>query len=98
MVVCRNCPDLYGGIATLSTCRRERMFQDAVGTALICMVGLRPMHSASQALPAARVGTALICMVGLRLPGVNAAGIATVVVGTALICMVGLRLSSEIIP
>ncbi len=63
----RNCPDLYGGIATHRALRLSLASCCCVGTALICMEGLRLTRRALKMLSGVLVGTALICMEGLRL-------------------------------
>ena len=63
----RNCPDPYGGIETFLPTEDPGSPRKTVGTALICMEGLRP-HGCLLSLSQRNtfVGTALICMEGLR--------------------------------
>src|SRR5688572_30972929 len=64
-----------------------------LGTALICMVGLRRVETERHVThDSSPLGTSLICTVGSRLPGDRLFRIVAVEVGTALICTVGLRL------
>src|SRR3954447_24744837 len=65
-----------------------------VGTALICIEGLRLAVEPPDELGRARVGTALICIEGLRLEPPEDGGERVVDrVRTALICIEGLRRS-----
>ena len=88
----RNCPDLYGGIATVSAEDPSIGEREEVGTALICMEGLRLIRVRDMDA---------VLLVGRHCPDLHG-GIATLLppntevishftVGTALTCMEGLR-------